>query len=197
MKKWLKFIIISTFITLLSITSAIVIKNMSFNNTGKLDSNLFASINNHDELIKEIESKVDNQKLFLINSIFFIDINDDSSIENISISCETEDSKRVDLTKNGENIDMAISTMDTKNYELLTLNQYLDCCSSLYLKYESNIKIRSDFQLANFVVATEDNPIWLYENGTFVKINYKINGKFAKFDIFLQDESVEYVYIKY
>lgn len=138
---------------------------MSFNNTGKLDSNLFASINNHEELIKGIESKVDNQKLFLINSIFFIDINDDSSIENISISCETEDSKRVDLTKNGENIDMSISTMDTKNYELLTLNQYLDCCNSLYL---SIYVIESLDDYSNISLKTKLNSLSLKDNGWWI-----------------------------
>ena len=77
MMKWFKFIIISIFITLLSVTSAIVIKNMSFNDTRKLNNDLFVSVYNHDKIIEEIKAEVDNKELFLINSVFYLDLNND------------------------------------------------------------------------------------------------------------------------
>lgn len=197
MMKWFKFIIISIFITLLSVTSAIVIKNMSFNDTRKLNNDLFVSVYNHDKIIEEIKAEVDNKELFLINSVFYLDLNNDSSIKNISISCETENGKHIDLTKNNKKINMLLSSVDTPNYELITLKQYLECCSALYAKYNTDISIRSEFQLAKFVNASDDEPILLYEKGVFTKINYKIEGSFLKYDIFRQDGRVECTYMKY
>ncbi len=182
-------------IILIIISTIIVILNRTNTKTYYLNDNKSYSINEYEQIIKDINVHNDADGLYLVPGYVLMHINESGEILELNLTFVNSDNTKwyfLDISDN-ENILRVQNNKDELD-KIISINDYFNVCNLGIQKF-NNRELWIDFNISMMKIISNSPIDFIYENKEIAEISNEVQGEFYEFKFKDTNNVLMYVYV--